>query len=119
MGLTKKILKVRNSRDARKSSNVEFLVDSGAVYSLVPAHILKRLGLKPYRKLSFFLADGTEIKREVGDAYFSFNGGSAPSPVIFGEKGDEPLLGAVTLESLGLVLDPFRREIYPIQRMLL
>ena len=43
-------------------------------------------------------------------------GGAAP--VIFGEKGDEPLLGATTLESLALVLDPFKRRLLPMRMIL-
>jgi len=38
--------------------------------------------------------------------------------VIFGEKGDEPLLGATTLESLGLVLDPFKRRLIAMRMLL-
>jgi hypothetical protein len=34
--------------------------------------------------------------------------------VIFGEKGDATLLGAVTLESLGFVLDAVRRDLLPL-----
>jgi len=34
--------------------------------------------------------------------------------VIVGEPGDYPLLGATTLDGLGLVLDPFRRELRPM-----
>ena len=34
--------------------------------------------------------------------------------VIVGEPGDDPLLGATTLEGFGLVLDPFRRELRPM-----
>jgi len=38
--------------------------------------------------------------------------------VIFGEKGDSTLLGAVTLESLGVWLDPLRRELRPLPMIL-
>ncbi len=34
--------------------------------------------------------------------------------MIFGETGDATLLGAVTLESLGLVLDAVRRNLLPL-----
>jgi serine/threonine protein kinase len=37
------------------------------------------------------------------------------SMVIVGEKGDDPLLGATTIEGFGLVLDPFRRELRPMK----
>jgi hypothetical protein len=54
----------------------------------------------------------------VGDAYFEYQGQGSAGPVIFGEAGDEPLLGALTLESLGLVLNPFSRELQPMRLML-
>jgi hypothetical protein len=38
--------------------------------------------------------------------------------VIFGEKGDSNLLGAFTLEALGLSLDPLRRELKPLPMIL-
>jgi len=38
--------------------------------------------------------------------------------VILGEGDDEALLGAVTLESLGLVLHPFERSLRPMRMML-
>ena len=118
MGLTTQKVTIRPSRSARTSREVEFLVDSGAVYSLVPAPVLRKLGLRPYRTETFALADGTKIKRKVGDAYFEIDGNRGPAPVIFGEKGDEPLLGVTTLESLGLVLDPFKRRLLPMRLLL-
>jgi len=97
---------------------VTFLVDSGAVYSLVPGRILRKLGLRPYREVEFALADGRTVTRKVGDAYFELDGSLGPAPVIFGEEGDEPLLGATTLESLGFVLDPFKRRLIPMRMVL-
>jgi hypothetical protein len=38
--------------------------------------------------------------------------------VIFGEAGDSVLLGALTLESLGFVLDPIRRTLEPLPMIL-
>ena len=38
--------------------------------------------------------------------------------VIFGEEGDSALLGAFTLEALGLSLDPLRRELRPLPMIL-
>ena len=35
--------------------------------------------------------------------------------LIVGEPGDDPLLGATTIEGFGLVLDPFRRELRPMK----
>ena len=118
MGLTAQIVTVRPSRSARAHQDVEFLVDSGAVYSLVPTRVLRRLGLRPYRTETFTLADGTKVSRKVGDAYFEIDGNRGPAPVIFGEQGDEPLLGVTALESMGFVLDPFKRRLLPMRFLL-
>src|SRR2546421_8390463 len=118
MGLTNQKLLVKESHRARRKTAVNFLIDSGAVYSLVPGATLKKLGIRPHRKVDFPLADGTTITREVGDAYFEFQGEGGAAPVIFGEKGDEPLLGETTLESIGLMLDPFKRKLIPMRMLL-
>lgn len=96
---------------------MKLLVDSGAVYSVVPAAILRRLGVKPHRKRTFFPADGTERVRPVGDAIFIVNGHRAASPVVFGES-DSPLFGVVSLEALGLILDPMKRVLRPLPMIL-
>jgi hypothetical protein len=38
--------------------------------------------------------------------------------VIFGEEGDARLLGALSLEALGLALDPIKRDLEPMQLIL-
>lgn len=119
MGVTHRKLLVKQSRTGRKSAEVEFLIDSGAVYSLVPGKQLRTIGIKPYKTVEFVLTDGIKVSRKVGDAYFEYRGEGGAAPVIFGETGDQPLLGATTLESLGLVLDPFRRELYPMRMVLM
>ena len=45
-------------------------------------------------------------------------GGEGHTPVILGEPGDEALLGVVTLEILGLVLDSFKRTLRPMRALL-
>ena len=46
------------------------------------------------------------------------NGHQGAAPVIFGETGDSTLLGAVTLEALGVILDPIKRELRPLPMIL-
>ena len=40
------------------------------------------------------------------------------TPVVLGQPGDEPMLGVVTLEILGLVLNPFNRTLQPMRMLL-
>ena len=44
--------------------------------------------------------------------------GEGHTPVILDEPGDEALLGNITLEILGLVLNPFTRELQPMRMRL-
>lgn len=118
MGMTNQKVVVKENRRARRKATINFLIDSGAVYSLVPASTLRKLGIRPHRQVDFSLADGTTISRRVGDAYFELQGEGGAAPVIFGEEGDEPLLGATTLESIGLILDPFKRRLIPMRMLL-
>ncbi len=118
MGITSVILTVREHRKSEKSADVEFLVDSGAVYSLVPGKILDEIGIEPYKEMSFSLADGTSIKRKISSAYFEYQGKGGPAPVVYGEEGDTALLGATTLESIGLVLNPFTRTLHPMRLLM-
>lgn len=104
-------------RDGR-SKAVRMLVDSGAVWSLLPAADWRDLGLSPERTCEFSLADGTRITRRVSECRFTYEGESATSPVILGEEDDVALLGAVTLESLALVLNPFDRSLHPMRLLL-
>ena len=115
MGLTIKKFTVKASYQSPEKIEVDFMLDSGAVFSLVPKGELEKLGIAPYKKMDFFLADGTKITRQVGDAYFEYGGEGGAAPIVFGEEGDEPLLGATALESCGLVLNPYRRELYPMR----
>jgi predicted aspartyl protease len=114
MGLTVLTLDVANPAAPDLREPVEFLVDSGAVYSFVPRPVLDRLGIRPHSRQRFRLADGSMVERDRGDALFFYNGQRGAAPVIFGEPGDAILLGAVSLESLGFVLDAIRRDLIPL-----
>ncbi len=114
MGMTVVKVLVKKTRDARGSRRVEFMVDSGAIYSVISGTTLRALGCKPYRSKDFYLADGSKVTRRIGDAYFEYEGVGGPAPVVFGKKNDTNLLGVTTLEALELVLDPFSRELRPM-----
>lgn len=101
-----------------KRATVRFLVDNGATYTLLPESTWRHLGVKPKRSMSFSLADGTEVERSVSECQISLPQGEGHTPVILGEPGDEALLGVITLEILGLVLNPFNRTLQPMKMLL-
>lgn len=98
--------------------SVRFLVDSGATYTLLPPADWQALGLKPKRPVKFTLADGTRMDRNVSECHIELPQGEGHTPVILGEPGDQPLLGVLTLEELGLVLNPFQRTLQPMQLLM-
>lgn len=101
-----------------KQVRVRFLVDSGATYTLLPEKSWRAISLKPKRSLTFTLADGTQVERKISECHIAINEGEGHTPVILGEPEDEALLGSVTLEILGLVLNPFNRTLQPMRMML-
>jgi predicted aspartyl protease len=118
MGLTHIQASIANPARPRRNVELEFLVDSGTQFSVVPTPVLRRLGIKPGKTKTFILADGTEITRSLGEARFRINGEEGTSPVIFGEEGDSILPGNISLEVLGFILDPFKRELRPLPMIL-
>ena len=101
-----------------KQATVRFLVDSGATYTLLPDEDWQAIGLSPKRSVTFCLVDGTTLDRHVSECHIALPQGEGHTPVILGEAGDEPLLGIVTLEILGLVLNPFNRTLRPMRMLL-
>ncbi|MFQ6100655.1 MAG: aspartyl protease family protein [Anaerolineae bacterium] len=101
-----------------KQATVRFLVDSGTTYTLLPYEDWQAIDLVPKRSVTFALADGTTIERQVSECHIVLTHGEGHTPVILGEVGDQPLLGIVTLEILGLVLNPFTRTLQPMRMLL-
>lgn len=102
-----------------KSVNVRLLVDSGATYTVLRREVWKYLELTPKRNVELVLADGTVITRQLSEAVIELPGyGEYTSPVILGEEEDENLLGTVTLEIFGLILDPLKRILRPLRAIL-
>ncbi len=104
--------------NGKPAQNVRFLVDSGASYTLLPHDAWKALNLKPKRRASFSLADGTSVERDISECHITLPLGDGHTPVVLGEPGDDALLGVITLEILGLVLNPFNRTLHPMRMLL-
>lgn len=118
MGLVRVRMTVTPVGRSSPARTVDFLVDSGAAYSVLPEATWKALRLRAKDVLSFSMADGTAIERRVSEARFVYRGKDRVSPVILGEQADEALLGAVTLETMGLVLNPLSRQVQPMRLVL-
>ena len=117
MGTFKVTLQVGDPQGQRFTA-VEALVDTGATYATLPASLLRGLGVKPHERAPFELADGRVVERDVGRTWLSIDGHSDLVPVVFGDEGAEPLLGAVTLEVFRLAVDPVRQRLASVPGLL-
>jgi clan AA aspartic protease len=119
MGITLTTAKVSNPRQSRRRAiEIEFLIDTGAIYSVVPGSIAPKLALEKLDREEFKLADGTHRAYDVGEAFFELGDRRGTSKVVFGPANVTPLLGALTLESLGLMVNPVTREVLPMRPFL-
>ncbi len=115
MGLVKITGKVGKGK---KATEVDFFVDSGTTFTVLPEDVWKKLNLKPLEKLKFTLADSTIISRQISEVWLEYGGRGRTVQVILGEPKDEALLGVLALGAPGLVLNPFTRELMPMKLML-
>lgn len=114
MGFTFVKAVVAPATGKRKGIEREFLVDTGAIYSLLPAADLLSAGIKPRFRRSFAMADGRHTTLAVGVAKFKVGSTEGFSEIVFGKPGTRPLLGVVALESLGLQVDPVTKTLKPM-----
>ncbi len=114
MGTFSVSVKVGHPTEPARSTTVELLVDTGATISFVSADLLANLGIEPrWTEREFETASGAVMRRSVGAASFTIDGHETITPVVFGEPGDAGVLGAVALESLGLIVDAIARRLIP------
>jgi len=102
-----------SSIDGQRSADVEATVDTGAFYCVIPARVLRGLGIEPEHKRQMRLADGQVVDVEFGPAYIAVDGERAPTLVSFGQDGAPILLGAYALEGLRLLVDPEGERLIP------
>ena len=112
MGTFKCAIRI-SSMDGRQSREVEATVDTGAVYTTVPAHLLHDIGVEPKGTRRILLIDGRRRFVDFGEAWVSIDGESEVTVVVFGEDDGPALLGTYTLEGLALAVDPVQQELVP------
>lgn len=111
MGLTTVELTLAKIGSKCKQITDQFPVDSGASLTVLPSALWRALGLKPVDHVFIRFADGRVEQRPIGFAMATFGNKTVPTQVILGEPDDSKLLGVLTLEEMGLVLNPLKRTL--------
>ena len=111
MGLTHVTTTVQNLTKSGEPYEAEFLVETGAIDCLVPAEELKKAGVTIDGNDTYELANGDLLEYPFGFGRVSFLGDETVTRIIFGPSESEPLIGVVTLESMGIGVDPVTRTL--------
>ena len=106
MGATYVTTTIRNPSDPSLSWQGSFLVDTGAVDTLVPRQHLERIGLRPKAQRTYEPADGSNIQMDITTGEIELMGDIVGGTIIYGASDVEPILGVTALESLGIDVDP-------------
>ena len=106
--------------DRRESRlTLDLLVDTGATWSVIPPEVARVLGVEPFETRPVRTADGRRLDLPLAQAWITVEGRSLITPCLIGSPGVPALLGAVTLEGLGLAVDPVQRVLVPVTGSLL
>lgn len=98
---------------------IEFIADTGAIYTVIPRWVANRLGLEEVGKRRFKIASGEIMEYPVSEAYIVIEDRGATSLVVIGTEKMPTLLGVTTLELLGLQVDPVTGRLKPLELMIL
>jgi predicted aspartyl protease len=113
MGIFTAKLRVWNPASSTTTPEIEAMVDTGASYSWVSRARLEPLGLHPVRRMQFRTIEGKTIERDLVPVFVAADGFTGGDNVVIAEPGDMEVIGAHTLESLGLTVDPVGKKLVP------
>ena len=101
------------SADGAHSLPLVGIVDTGSLYSIVPASILDGLDIARDEDELFSLADGSTVTMSIGLALITIDGRSRTVHVAFGPDDETILIGAMTLERFGVAADLLNQRLAP------
>lgn len=101
------------------SETLQALVDTGATFTVVPAPVLQRLGVRPIHTVHVRLADGREQDWRLGQVEAELDGTRLPILCLFGSPDAPPLIGAHALEAFLLMVDPVEQRLVPKEAYLM
>jgi len=110
---------IANTLNRNLKDELEFIADTGAIYTVIPKSIANKLQLKEMDKRRFKTASGEIVEYPVSEAYITIEGKSVTSLVAIATEKTPILLGVTTLELLGLQVDPVNGKLTPLELMIL
>jgi len=107
-------VKVWNPADPARFAEAEVWADTGAAYSWISKARLEPMGVQKVRRLQFRTVEGHTVERDLAAVFLSTDGYTGGDNIVVAESGDLEVLGAHSLESLGLAVDPVHKKLIPL-----
>ena len=98
--------------DGGDSHEIDVLVDTRALHTVLPSELLQYLGIKPKAQRPVRFGDGRIEMWELGEARIGYREEEWVCPVYF-SSGEQRLMGAATLEAFSLMADPVNKTLVP------
>ena len=113
MGTFSAKVRVWNPERPEVKEELDLFVDTGVAYSWISRARLERLGVKPSRRMPFRTIEGRVLERDLGVVYVATDGREVPDIVVMAEPGEMEVVGAHSIEGLGLAADPVQKKLVP------
>jgi aspartyl protease family protein len=113
MGSFSAKLRVWNPNSPENIEELEAMVDTGAAFTWMHRDRLERLGVEKLRRIGFRAIDGSIIERDTAAVWVANNDFKAPDIIVMAERTDMEVIGAHTIEGLGLAADPVQKKLIP------
>src|SRR6266446_5633018 len=113
MGTFTAKLRVWNPERPDNVEELDAFVDTGAAFSWISRARLQKLGVSPIRRMPFRTIEGRVLERDMATVYVSTDGYSVPDVVVMAEAGEMEVIGAHSIEGLGLAADPVQKKLTP------
>ncbi len=113
MGTFSAKLRVWNPDHPETVEELDLFVDTGAAYSWISRARLERLGVVATRRMPFRTIEGRVQEHDLGIVYIGKDGRSVPDIVVMAEAGEVEVIGAHSIEGLGLAADPVQKKLVP------
>ena len=102
-----------------RPETIEAMVDTGAMFTVIPAPILESLGVRPFRTMLVRFANGEVEQWPLGQVEAALLGARMPILVFFGSADAPALIGAHTLEAFLLSVDMLEKKLLPKEALLM
>ena len=101
------------SPDGGRCREIVAPVDTRSLHSIIPAKILRELGIEPVSESRFNYRDGSILTLPVAPARVALPGKAGHSIVAFGNDPQQTVIGGLTLVELALAADPKNKRFVP------